>query len=95
MGTDNRVHAAAYGAAVGTTGDGTTNRGHVVPRHVWVAPDARWQDRRPGILLEQRRGEDGWEVLVSYATGGGNVAVTQRTGWVAASLVRAVDEKTG
>jgi hypothetical protein len=73
-------------------GDGTTNRGHVVPRHVWVAPAGRWQDRCVGILLDQRRGADGWEVLVTWATGGGNVTVTGHTSWLPASLVRKLDE---
>lgn len=78
-----------------TANDGTGTRGHVVPRHVWVAPDGRWQDRRVGILLDQRRTEDGWEVLVTWATGGGNVAVTSHTKWHPASLVRKLDEMKG
>lgn len=74
------------------TADGTTNRGHMVPRHVWVAPDGRWADRCPGIAWDQRRAEDGWEVLVTYVTGGGNVSPMQHGGWQPASLVRAVEE---
>lgn len=75
-----------------STGDGTTLGGHVVPRHVWVAPEGRWHDSKPGLLLDQRRGHDGWEVLVTWATGGGNVAVMQRTSWLPSALVRKLDE---
>jgi hypothetical protein len=75
--------------------DGTGQRGHTVPQHVWVAPDGRWQDRCVGMLLEQRRGENGWEVRVAWATGGGNRAVMQHGGWLPASLVRKLDEMKG
>ena len=74
------------------TGDGTTNRGHMVPKHVWVAPDGRWHARCPGVAWDRRRTEDGWEYLVAYVTGGGNVSPQQRLGWVSAALARPIEE---
>ncbi|SDC47146.1 hypothetical protein [Nocardioides lianchengensis] len=75
------------------TGDATTNRGHMVPRHVWVAPTGQWHEKCPGFAWDRRRDENGfWEYLVSYVTGGGNVRPQQRAGWMSAALVRLVDE---
>ena len=70
--------------------DGTGQHGHTPPRHVWVAPDGRWEAALPGVLLEWRKGET-WEALVTWGSGGGNVATTCHTQWLPAEKVRPVD----
>lgn len=54
-------------------GDGTGQRGHQAPKHVWVDGDRLASDRAPGILLDWRAVEGRWEAYVVWADGGGNV----------------------
>lgn len=74
------------GSMAVAAGDGTGNRRHVSPRHVWVKFGSL---ASPGVLIGWRRGRDGqWSALVVYATGGGNVDVTITSQWVPAAHVR-------
>lgn len=59
--------------------DGTGQRGHVAPRHVWVKYGSQ---ASPGVLLDWRRTAGGWEALVMYATGGGTSSVTVTQQWL-------------
>lgn len=69
--------------------DGTGQRGHTVPRHVWVTlPNGR---RCPGVLMEWRQGGGRWEALVIYADGGGAAPVNAQTSWVPAEYVELFD----
>ncbi|WP_166390341.1 hypothetical protein [Nocardioides ochotonae] len=71
--------------------DGTGQQGHTVPRHVWVAPDGRWEAALPGVLLDWRKVGASWEALVMWGSGGGNVASAGHTQWLSADKVRKVD----
>lgn len=66
---------------VGTT-DGTGQRGHPLPRHVWVNVTANPAYRCPGVLLDWRRVGRRWEALVVYVEGGGNVRPRAHVEWL-------------
>lgn len=60
------------------------------PRHVWV----RTSDRSPiwpGILVEWRRTENGWQARVAYAAREGNVG----DGWFTPEQVRPAQSGNG
>src|SRR3954469_13110079 len=67
-------------------------RGYARARHVWVDLTNTWGDKaEPGILLDWRRGRQGWEGLVirasTYSTGSGT-AFTVMQSWVPRTLIR-------
>jgi hypothetical protein len=70
-------------------GDGTGQRGKVSPRHVWVKFGSL---ASPGVLLDWRRGRNGWEAYVMYATGGGTSSVTVTAQWVPAAHVMPLEQ---
>jgi hypothetical protein len=73
--------------------DGTGSYGHLSPKHVWVSdPGFSRALRMPGVVLDQRRGQDGWEVLVAYGEGGGNIKPRAHMEWMPADRVTAVDQ---
>lgn len=69
-------------------GDGTGQRGHVAPRHVWVRYGSL---ASPGVLLDWRKRGDQWEAYVAYATGGGTSSVTVTVQWVPSAHVRPME----
>lgn len=84
-------HASSVGAATDTLLVTSTTPG--VPQHVWVAPVAqRPHETFPGLLLEWRQGDGGWEALVVWVIGGGNIAWHERQRWLPAAQVHAFDD---
>lgn len=75
------------GLMTAVAGDGTGQRGHAAPRHVWVRFGSQ---ACPGVLLNWRRGRSGWEAYVMYATGGGTSSVTVTQQWLPAAHVRPI-----
>lgn len=71
--------------------DGTGQRGHTVPRHVWVTIPNEPPRRCPGLLVEWRQGGGRWEALVTYADGGGAAPVNAQTSWVPAEFLELHD----
>ncbi len=69
-------------------GDGTGQRGHVGPRHVWVRYGSL---ASPGVLLDWRKRGGQWEAYVAYATGGGTSSVTVTVQWVPVAHVRPLE----
>jgi hypothetical protein len=68
--------------------DGTGQRGHVAPKHVWVDGDGMSAARAPGILLDWRVVDGGrWEAHVVWANGGGNVKARSVLEWLPAERV--------
>jgi hypothetical protein len=69
--------------------DGSGQRGHTVPRHVWVNVTGNAAYRYAGVLIDWRVDQRGnWEALVVWVDGGGNLKAHAHLGWVAASHVR-------
>ena len=66
---------------------------HLNPRHVWVTDPASFVRayRSPGVVLDQRRGSDGWEVFVLWAEGGGNVKPRAAMEWLPSDRVTPAD----
>lgn len=64
--------------------DGTGQRGHTAPQHVWVR---HGDDAVPGVLIDWRQDGGDWEAHVLYATG--PEAIVQE--WVPADRVRPVE----
>jgi hypothetical protein len=63
------------------------------PRPVWVDHSQHWRMNRSwtlGILLEWRRAPHGWEGLVIYGTGGGEVPWSAHLSWVRATYLRPI-----
>lgn len=79
-------HADYYAARM-RANDGTGQRGHTAPRHVWVKYGSAIS---PGVLLDWRQEGSGWEALVVYASGGGTSSVTVTQQWVPAAHVEPV-----
>ena len=63
--------------------------GYMAPRHVWVTDPSGFVRayRSPGVVLDQRRGPEGWEVFVLWAEGGGNVKPRVAMEWLPAERV--------
>jgi hypothetical protein len=65
----------------------------VTPRHVWVTDVGRVRTHRlPGVAFDRRRGSGGWEYLVAYADGGGNIQTRSYVEWLPAGRVTPADE---
>jgi len=88
-GTDESLHTDRMRA-----NDGTGTKGYTVPQHVWVAFDGRWHERKPGVLVEWRRNpkSGGWEGMVVWFSGGGNISWSGRQGWVPADHIKPLDQ---
>jgi len=72
--------------------DGTGQRGHTNPRHVWVNVTENPSYRYAGVLMDWRVDHRGnWEALVVWVDGGGNLKAHAHLGWVAASHVRPME----
>ena len=73
--------------------DGSGQRGHVMPKHVWVNVTSNPANRAPGVLLDWRRADGGcWEAFVLWAEGGGNVRCRARLEWVRSEHVKPVQD---
>jgi len=68
--------------------DGTGQRGHAMPKHVWVSVGG--SGRQPGLLLEWRQVGEQWEAFVLWADGGGNVKPRTYMEWLPAGQVSPV-----
>ena len=69
-------------------GDGTGQRGHVMPKHVWVNVTGASTGSAPGILLDWRTAQGRWEAYVVWADGGGNIKPRAYLEWVREEHVR-------
>ncbi|MFC6045230.1 hypothetical protein ACFP8W_09130 [Nocardioides hankookensis] len=75
-------------------GDGSGQRGHTTPRHVWVNVTGSAAYRYAGVLIDWRvDGRGSWEALVVWVDGGGNLKAHAHMGWVAAAHVRPTDDQ--
>ena len=71
--------------------DGTGQRGHVMPKHVWVNVTGASTGSAPGILLDWRVCKGRWEAYVVWADGGGNIKPRAYLEWVQQEHVRPRD----
>lgn len=57
------------------------------PRHCWVTGPSDAPGPWPGLVLDRRRGQQGWQGLVIYAvTAESDVTLVQQ--WVSAELIK-------
>lgn len=56
-------------------------------RHCWVQNPSGTGDPCPGLVLEWKRGQDGWVALTAYLVEDGRDSVLVQ-GWLHASLLR-------
>ncbi len=70
--------------------DGTSTRGHVSPRHVWVAATGLRHESDPGVLLGEDVVDGRRMLLVFVASGGGMTAARGAVEWVEESRVSPV-----
>lgn len=72
--------------------DGTGQRGHVAPRHVWVKYGSSLAC--PGVLLDWRQKPAGErEAYVMYAAGGGTSSVTTTIQWLPSAHLLPLEEQ--
>lgn len=66
--------------------DGTGQRGHPHPQHVWIRAGSS-AGRSPGLLLEWRQVDGRWDGYVIHADGGGNVKPRAYFEWLPADQI--------